>query len=304
MHKKLKIILLAGPTASGKSQVAISLAKSLNGEIINADSMQIYKEFRILTSRPGKQDEKKIKHHLYGIISVKKKFSTGNWLTLATKEIKKILRKKKIPIVVGGTGLYFNSLLHGLATIPNIPLKIRSDIRKYHKKIGQLKFYNKLLKLDPLVKNFISSNDSQRSLRAYEVKKYTKKSLYKWFENTQSNFDKNLFKKFFINIDRNKLLDRINNRTEKMFKQGIKKEVSSFLKLKIKKELSANKIIGINEIINLFDKKNSLEEMKEKIKIRTRQYAKRQNTWARGKMTSWDKINYDNHKEILKKVLN
>ena len=174
MYRKLKIILLAGPTASGKSQVAISLAKSLNGEIINADSMQIYKEFRILTSRPGKQDEKKIKHHLYGIISVKKNFSTGNWLTLATKEIKKILKKKKIPIVVGGTGLYFNSLLYGLAKIPNTPLKIRNDIRKYHKKIGQLKFYNKLLKLDPLVKNFISPNDPQRSLRAYEVKKYTK----------------------------------------------------------------------------------------------------------------------------------
>ena len=303
MHRKLKIILLAGPTASGKSKVAISLAKSLKGEIINADSMQVYKEFRILTSRPSKNDEKKIKHHLYGIVSVKKNFSVGDWLELATKKIKKILKRKKIPIIVGGTGLYFNSLLYGLVKIPAIPLKFRNNIRKDHKKIGQLKFYKKLLKLDPLVKDFISENDSHRSLRAYEVKKYTKKSLYEWFKNTKSSFDENLFKKFFINIDRNKLMDRINIRTEKMFNEGIVKEVSNFLKLKVKKELSANKIIGISEIINLLNKKNSLEEMKDRVKIRTRQYAKRQNTWARGKMPSWIRVNSDNHKEILKKFL-
>ena len=111
---KPKIILLAGPTASGKSKIAIELSKKLNGEIINADSMQVYKELRILNSRPTASDEKKIKHHLYGIISVKKKFSTGHWLKLATKKIKEILKKNKTPIVVGGTGLYYKALLEGL----------------------------------------------------------------------------------------------------------------------------------------------------------------------------------------------
>ena len=304
MDKKLKIILLAGPTGSGKSDLAIKLSEFLDGEIINADSMQIYKEFKILTSRPSTSDEKKVKHHLYGIISVKNKFSTGDWLKLTTIKIKKILKKKKIPIVVGGTGLYFNALLEGLAKIPEIPIKFRSKIRNYQKKIGQKNFYNELLKLDPGVKNIISSGDIQRSIRAYEVKKYTQKSLYKWFKNTKSNFDKNLFKKLFINTQREKLIKRINLRTEKIIKEGAIHEVDRFLSLKVKKDMSANKIIGINEIIEYLDKKLSLIEVKEEINIRTRQYSKRQNTWARGKMSLWTSINTSNLKQILKIVTN
>ena len=302
MVRKPKIILLAGPTGSGKSKLAISLSKKLNGEIVNADSMQVYKEFKILTSRPNLQDKKKIKHHLYGIISVRKKFSTGNWLKLTTNLITKILKKKKIPIIVGGTGLYFKALLDGLVEIPSIPLKFRNEIRKYHKTIGQDKFYNKLLKLDPKIKNFVALNDAQRSLRAYEVKKYTKKSLYQWIEGTKPNFDENLFLKFFLNPPRDRLINKINLRVERMFKEGANKEVEKFLKLNVKKDMSANKIIGIKEISSFLKKDLTLENTKELIKIRTRQYAKRQFTWARGKMTSWEMANPKNYKEILKKV--
>ena len=302
MVRKPKIILLAGPTGSGKSKLAISLSKKLNGEIVNADSMQVYKEFKILTSRPNLQDKKKIKHHLYGIISVRKKFSTGNWLKLTTNLITKILKKKKIPVIVGGTGLYFKALLDGLVEIPNIPLKFRNKIRKYNKKIGQEKFYNKLLKLDPKIKSFISLNDTQRSLRAYEVKKYTKKSLYQWIEGTKPNFDENLFLKIFLNSPRDQLINKINLRVERMFKEGANKEVEKFLKLNVKKDMSANKIIGIKEISSFLKKDLTLENTKELIKIRTRQYAKRQFTWARGKMTSWEMVNPKNYKEILKKV--
>ena len=302
MVRKPKIILLAGPTASGKSKLAISLSKKLNGEIVNADSMQVYKEFKILTSRPNLQDKKKIKHHLYGIISVRKKFSTGNWLKLTTNLITKILKKKKIPVIVGGTGLYFKALLDGLVEIPSIPLKFRNEIRKYHKAIGQEKFYNKLLKLDPKIKSFISLNDTQRSLRAYEVKKYTKKSLYQWIEGTKPNFDENLFLKIFLNPPRDRLINKINLRVERMFKEGANKEVKKFLILNVKKDKSANKIIGIKEISSFLKKDLTLENTKELIKIRTRQYAKRQFTWARGKMTSWEMINPKNYKEILKKV--
>jgi len=304
MDLKPTIVLLAGPTASGKSKLAIKLSKALNGEIVNADSMQVYKELKILTSRPSPSDVKKIKHHLYGFISVKKNFSTGAWLNIATKKIKSILEKKKVPILVGGTGLYFKTLIDGLVQIPDIPISLKEKIRKYHKTIGQEKFYNELLKLDPKVKNFILESDKQRSIRAYEVKKFTKKSLYDWIKNTKPTFDPNLFKKFFIHPSKDFLLQQINLRMNKMFKQGVKQEVKKFLRLKICPDLSANKVIGIQEIKDHLVKKLTLTEVKNLIQIRTRQYVKRQFTWARGKMSSWKIINPKNYKDILDTLVN
>ena len=304
MDLKPIIVLLAGPTASGKSKLAIKLSKALNGEIVNADSMQVYKELKILTSRPSPSDVKKIKHHLYGFISVKKNFSTGAWLNIATKKIKSILKKRKVPILVGGTGLYFKALIDGLVQIPDIPISLKEKIRKYHKTIGQEKFYNELLKLDPKVKNFILESDKQRSIRAYEVKKFTKKSLYGWITNTKPTFDPNLFKKFFIHPSKDFLLQQINLRMNKMFKQGVKQEVKKFLRLKICPDLSANKVIGIQEIKDHLVKKLTLTEVKNLIQIRTRQYVKRQFTWARGKMSSWKIINPKNYKDILNTLIN
>ena len=164
-----KIILLAGPTASGKSKLAIQLAKQLNGEIINADSMQIYKEFSVLSSRPDSKEIKKAKHNLYGVISVKKNFSAGDWLKLAKNKINQCHKNTKIPIIAGGTGLYFKALTDGLVKIPNIPIKVRNKIRLMQKKLGQKKFYNRLLKLDPIIKNTIEKNDVQRSIRALSL---------------------------------------------------------------------------------------------------------------------------------------
>ena len=157
MDLKSKIILIYGPTASGKSQFAIKLAKKINGEIINADSMQVYKQLKILSARPDPKSYKKISHHLYGFHDVKKNFSTGDWLKLVFKKIQEIKKRKKIPILVGGTGLYFKALTDGLVKIPNIPVRIRSKIRVMQSKIGQDKFYKKLLKLDPSSKNKINS---------------------------------------------------------------------------------------------------------------------------------------------------
>ena len=136
-----KIILIAGPTASGKSKLAIEIAKKIKGEIINADSMQVYREFSVLSSRPSKIDLKKVKHHLYGFQPAKKLFSTGAWLKLAKKQIDQCLKNKKIPILVGGTGLYFEVITKGMSKIPNINSKVRDKIRNLQKKIGQEKFY-------------------------------------------------------------------------------------------------------------------------------------------------------------------
>ncbi len=302
MDHKSKIILIAGPTASGKSNFALKLAKKINGEIVNADSMQVYKQLQILTARPKKKDLKKIKHHLYGFCDVKKKYSTGEWLKLLIKEIKDIRKRKKIPVVVGGTGLYFKALTDGLVKIPNIPMKVRNKTRLMQKKLGQKKFYTKLLKLDPLIKNKIEKNDVQRSIRAYEVKNHTKISIINWFKKTKKYISSDEFIKLYIDYPREKLINRINLRVDDMFADGAIEEVERFNKIKVKKENSSNKVIGIKEITNLLNKHCTLDQAKELIAIKTRQYAKRQATWARGQMQSWQKINPKNLSLALKKL--
>ena len=298
-----KIILLAGPTASGKSKLAIQLAKKLNGEIINADSMQIYKEFSILSSRPNNKEIKKAKHHLYGIISVKKYFSVGDWLKLAKSKINQCHKNKKTPIIVGGTGLYFNTITQGISKIPNIDIITRNKVRSLFKKLGYKDFYEKLLDIDPKVKNKILPTDSQRSQRAYEVILKTKKSLFDWTMNTRSDFINFEIKKIFLDIPREELLKKISQRTESMFKNKCMEEVKKFNSFKLNKSLSANKLIGVQEINSYFKGSISLDQCKELINIKTRQYAKRQNTWARGHMKNWNKLYSKDFSILLKKTL-
>ena len=304
MNKRKKVILLAGPTASGKSKLAIKLAKYYKGEIINADSMQIYKEFSVLSSRPSKSDAKKVKHHLYGIFSVKKYFSTGEWLILAKKKINQCIKNNKTPILVGGTGLYFKAITKGISKIPQIDSKLRNNIRNLHNKLGQKNFYAKLISIDPMSKNMIFSTDTQRTLRAYEVKMYTNKSIYEWNFNTKSDFLNFDIRKIFIDVPKYDLLRNIHLRTKLMFKKGCVEEVRNFLKLGIDKSLSANKIIGVREIEEYLDGSISMEEVFDIVNIRTRQYAKRQFTWARGHMKSWNMIYSSDSNNLFKKAIN
>ena len=299
---KSKIILISGPTASGKSSFAIKVANKIDGEIINADSMQVYKQLNILSARPDSKQYQKIKHHLYGFHNVTKNFSTGDWLMLATKKIKEVQNRNKTPILVGGTGLYFKALTDGLVKIPNISLKFRNRVRNLQKKLGQKKFYEKLLKLDPSSKGKIKPTDVQRSIRAYEVKKFTKKSLYEWFKNTKSNFMEDDFFKIYIDYPRQELIERINLRTENIIENGAIKEVKNFIKLRVRKDKSANKAIGVYEIREYLKKKKNLNDTKEKIAIKTRQYAKRQSTWARSNMVSWLKVKPQEINKFLKKI--
>ena len=302
MDLKSKIILISGPTASGKSNFAIKLAKKINGEIVNADSMQVYKELKILSARPDPKDYQKIKHHLYGFHNVKKSFSTGDWIKLAVKKINELKKRKKIPIFVGGTGLYFKALTDGLVNIPNIPVRSRNKIRVLQETLGQKKFYQKLLKLDLKSKNKINPTDVQRSIRAYEVKLFTKKSLHDWFRKTKSYFKEDEFFKIYIDYPRKDLIERIEKRTEQMIKMGAINEVKRFIKLKIKKDNSVNKAIGIKEIKEFLNHEKELSDIKEKISIKTRQYAKRQSTWARGNMESWFKLQPKEINKFLKKI--
>jgi len=299
-----KIILISGPTASGKSQLSVLLAKKINGEIINADSMQIYKEISILSSRPKIVDLKRVKHHLYGFQSVSSKFSVGQWLKKVKKCAANIIKKGKVPILVGGTGLYFKAVTSGLSRIPKISNKKRKAVKKIYDKIGYKKFYKKLISSDPLCKNKILASDTQRVLRAFEVKRFTKKSIYEWAKNTKSDFKEYDVRKIYLNIPREKLLIKINDRTKKILAdQKCLKEVKNFLNLNIIKSLPANKIIGITEIKSFFEGGQTYKQLIENVNIKTRQYAKRQSTWSRGHMTDWVRVYSDKSSNLFKKIL-
>ena len=188
-----------------------------------------------------------------------------------------------------------------MVKIPNIPIQLRNKIRKLHKDLGQKKFYQKLLKLDPSYKKNINPTDAQRSIRAYEIKLFTKKSLHEWFESTKSDFMDEEFYKIYIDYPRQDLIKRIANRTDEMLKSGAIPEVKRFIKLYVKKDKSVNKAIGIGEIKEFLRNKKKLSEISEKISIKTRQYAKRQSTWARGNMMSWLKLKPQEINKFLKK---
>ena len=204
--------------------------------------------------------------------------------------------------MVGVTGLYFQSLIDGLVKIPEIPLKFRKKIRLMQKKDGQKKFYNKLIKIDKEVKNKFNPNDTQRTIRAFEIKSFTKISMYEWLSKTKSEFKDEEFLKLYIDFKREDLIKRISLRSIEMIEEGAIKEVKKFIKLKIKKDLSVNRVIGIDELTQYLDKKINLDQVKELISIKTRQYAKRQATWARSRMTSWKKINPINISDYIKRL--
>jgi tRNA dimethylallyltransferase len=297
-----KIILIAGPTGSGKSEIALKLAKKINGEIINTDSMQVYKEIKILSARP--ESYSNVSHYLYGNTSVKKNFSAGEWLKKVKLNLNKIIKKKKQPIFVGGTGLYFKLLTEGISNIPKIPDSIRTKARKLNAKLGNDEFYDLLIKLDPLIHNRIKKNDTHRLIRAYEVVTFTKKSLIDWQKKNKNYFSNYHFVKIFINPENSFLQKLLRLRLKKMFELGAVNEVKKFLKLKINKSLPANKILGIEEIKKYLDKKIPLEQAFEETFIRTRRYVKRQRTWFRGYMKDWTSIFNPNFDILTKKIIN
>ena len=302
MDLKSKIILIYGPTASGKSEFAVKLAKKIKGEIINADSMQIYKELKILSARPSKKDYKKIKHHLYGFQSVKRNYSSGEWLKATKEKISDIKKRKNVPIIVGGTGLYFKTLTDGIVNIPKIPIRIREKVRKLNSSMGNKIFLQRLKKIDPEILNYVNPSDTQRLIRAYEVKLFTKKTLLEWFNSTKSVFEDKNFYKIYIDYPRDILVNKIHNRAQDMINKGAILEVKKFLKMKVSKKRTATKAIGIIEIKDFIDKKIEINEVIERISIKTRQYAKRQVTWSRGNMMDWNKIRHNRLNNFLKNV--
>ena len=296
---KKKIILIFGPTASGKSRLAIDIAKKYKGEIINADSMQVYKEIKILSARPEKS---KIKHHFYGFISAKERFSAGKWYELISKKIKEIKKRKKIPIVVGGTGLYFKILIEGLVKIPEVEKKDFS----YLNPIGRWLMGNHYHKKNPTIFEGININDIQRVSRAISVYEGTGLTLKEWQNKENKKYFKpSNFIKLCISPPKKDLEKKIKSRFNKMLKIGAFKEVSEYRKkfLEPSSHISANSIIGIYEIGLYQQKLINIKHVKERVLIRTRQYAKRQYTWQRGQMKDWKQFNDTNYLDLRKKIL-
>ncbi len=215
----------------------------------------------------------------------------------------KLKKKNKVPILVGGTGLYFRALTEGLVRIPKISAKKRQKVTDLQKKLGQIKFYKKLIKIDRKIKKMVNPNDFQRSIRAYEVKKFTKRSLVEWYKDTKKIFNTDDFIKIHLDCPRELLIERIKLRAKKMIPLGIK-EVRRLKKIKVPKNNSSRKIIGVSEIKSLLDNQLDKDQTVEQIVIKTRQYAKRQATWARGQMQSWQTISSQDTKLSLKKLFN
>lgn len=279
--EKPKVIVIVGPTASGKTSLSIDLAKKLNGEIVSCDSMQIYKYMDIGTAKPTIQEQKEIKHHLIDIISPEERFNVSDYQIHAQKAIDEILEKGKVPIVVGGTGLYVNSLIYGIKFLDvEFDEKYRKTLEERVEKEGLENLYNEAQKIDPKAMENISKNDKKRILRVLEIFHKTGITKSKQDELSRSQDVKYDFKVFAINIERELLYNRINDRVDEMIENGLIEEVENIYK-KFKKFPTSMQAIGYKEVVEYLNKNISKEEMIEKIKMETRRYAKRQLTWFR-----------------------
>lgn len=278
--QKQKVIVIGGPTASGKTALSIELAKKINGEIISADSMQIYKDMNIGTAKPTIEEQEGIKHYLLDFVSPEERYSVADYKIQAKKAIKEITEKGKMPIVVGGTGLYIDSLIYEIEYPKiEIDLKYREKLENRVKQNGLEELYKEAIKIDPVATKKISVNDRKRILRVLEIYHQTgkKKSDLDNESRKEPEYD---YKLFTITMDRQILYDRINKRVDLMIQNGLIEEVEGLCR-KYKKFPTAMQGLGYKEVVEYLEEKTTREEMIEKIKQESRRYAKRQLTWFR-----------------------
>ena len=285
---KPTVYVIGGPTASGKSKLAVELAKKINGEIISADSMQIYKDMNIGTAKITNQEMQGIKHYLIDFISPEQRYSVSSFKKDAEDAIEKILSNGKTPIIVGGTGLYIDSLIYGIEfQDEKIDTKYREKLNKIAEIEGLEKLYKKAQKIDPEAMAKISANDKKRIIRVLEIYHKTGKTKTEQEKESRKNEVKYNYKVFAITIPREKLYERINKRVDQMLEQGLIEEVEKILE-KYSYFPTAMQGLGYKEVIEYLENKITKEEMIEKIKKETRHYAKRQITWfKKNKETIW-----------------
>jgi tRNA dimethylallyltransferase len=280
-----KIILIAGPTASGKSALALALAEKLGGAIVNADSMQVYRDLRIITARPSPEEEARVPHRLYGHVDAAENFSVGRWCTEAAEMLAAVQREARIAIVVGGTGLYFSALTQGLAAVPPIPAQIRNEVRALLVSDGVEALHAELMRRDPAAAARLMPGDRARVTRALEVILATGRSLLLWHEaNMPARVDAALAAKVFLMPDRDALLRRIDARFDAMIAAGAMDEVRALAERHLDPHLPAMKAHGVPWLMRHRNGEIALTEAVEGGKRDTRQYTKRQATWFRNQL--------------------
>ena len=287
IEMKTDVVLIAGPTASGKSALGIELANRMDGIIINTDSMQVYEGLRLITARPSAEEEAAADHHLYGYRDPSQAFSVGQWLA----DVKALLAQPELAerpwIFVGGTGLYFNALLGDLSIIPEPDPEIRAVLRTRMSDEGALALWHELKALDQAGAEALRNNDAQRIVRALEVVQTTGKPLAYWQAHKGVPLVKpSIDRQIWLNPDRDVLRARIRQRFEKMVHEGAVEEVESFLERQLDPQLPVMKAIGLPEIRDFLSQQSTLDEAVEKASIASSQYAKRQRTWFRGQFSS------------------
>lgn len=297
-----KIILLSGPTATGKSSLASKLAEKIDGEIINADSIQLYRDLFILTARPNIEKEK-IKHHCYGILEGDINWSVGNWIDAINEILKEVINRKKVPIVVGGTGFYFKAITDGLSPIPDIDKSIRLKIENELEKNGLEELQKRLAIVDPKASEKINPNDKQRIIRALEVYEGTNKRISEfWIMKREKiiNYESINFK---IDADRKWIYKNCDLRVDYMFENGVIEEVRHLLNKNYSKNSPIMKAIGVDEITLFLNNDITIDRASELIKFKTHQYAKRQITWINNQMISWNSINTQYSNKIINEII-
>jgi tRNA dimethylallyltransferase len=279
------VLIIAGSTGSGKSALALNAAEEFGGTVINADSMQIYRELRVLTARPSPQDEARVAHCLFGVLPASERCSVGRWLAMATAEIQATWERKSLPIVVGGTGLYVKALMEGLAPVPDIPEQVRAEARARMERLGGAAFREELSELDPAAAH-LAARDRQRLVRAYEVVKATGRPLTAWqSEPAAANGLGARFTTLVLLPPRDALYAALDARFEAMMAAGAVDEVRRLLALDLDPALPAMKAVGVRELASYVRGERALEQAIADAKRATRNYAKRQGTWLRHQVT-------------------
>ena len=304
MQEKPKVIVICGPTASGKTALSIALAKKIGGEIVSADSMQIYKDMDIGSAKPTKEEMQGIKHYMLDFVSPKERYSVAEYKKQAERAIQEILQKGKTPIIVGGTGLYVNSLIYGIEyQDTKIDEEYREKLEKIAVEEGLQKLYEQAKEIDPQAMETISPNDRKRIIRVLEIYHETGKTKTQQEIESRKNEVKYDYKVFAITMERSILYERINKRVDIMVEQGLIQEVQNLIQ-KYDQYPTAMQALGYKEIKQYLEGNTSKEEAIETIKQETRRYAKRQLTWFRkNKETIWldaSKKIEDNIENILK----
>ena len=304
MPETKRAVLIAGPTASGKSALALRLAEALGGVIINADSMQVYRDLRVITARPTPEEEARVPHRLYGHVDAAENYSTGRWCRDVAQVLDDCAREDRVPIFVGGTGLYFKALTSGLAAVPPIPAEIRDSVRGRLGTEGVAPLYNELLARDPKTAHRLMPNDRSRISRALEVVLATGRSLSDWHAHgLPPLIDGARAAKVFITCERTELVRRIEARFGAMLAAGALEEVQALKERALDPALPAMKAHGVPWLIRHFNGEISLDEAAAGAIMDTRRYAKRQVTWFRNQMPGWPAVQAEEGAAALERQL-